>query len=142
MGSTDRQLLYRIELPLAAPVIMSGIRNMATMTIALAGIATFIGAGGLGVAIFRGITTYNLAMTLAGSVLIALLAIVVDLLLGLAEESTRRHLEPSSARRWKRSGARRASRRKLAPAVAAGAAVVLIAGGASRSRTAAVERTW
>ena len=47
MGSTDRQLLYRIELPLAAPVIMSGIRNMATMTIALAGIATFIGAGGL-----------------------------------------------------------------------------------------------
>ena len=130
MGSTDRQLLYRIELPLAAPVIMSGIRNMATMTIALAGIATFIGAGGLGVAIFRGITTYNLAMTLAGSVLIALLAIVVDLLLCLAEESTRRHLEPSSARRWKRSGARRASRRKLAPAVAAGAAVVLIAGGA------------
>ena len=130
MGSTDRQLLYRIELPLAAPVIMSGIRNMATMTIALAGIATFIGAGGLGVAIFRGITTYNLAMTLAGSVLIALLAIVVDLLLGLAEKSTRRHLEPSSARRRKRSGARRVSRRKLAPAVAAGAAVVLIAGGA------------
>ena len=130
MGSTDRQLLYRIELPLAAPVIMSGIRNMATMTIALAGIATFIGAGGLGVAIFRGITTYNLAMTLAGSVLIALLAIVVDLLLGLAEKSTRRHLEPSNARRRKRSGARRVSRRKLAPAVAAGAAVVLIAGGA------------
>ena len=130
MGSTDRQLLYRIELPLAAPVIMSGIRNMATMTIALAGIATFIGAGGLGVAIFRGITTYNLAMTLAGSVLIALLAIAVDLLLGLAEKSTRRHLEPSNARRRKRSGARRVSRRKLAPAVAAGAAVVLIAGGA------------
>ena len=130
MGSTDRQLLYRIELPLAAPVIMSGIRNMATMTIALAGIATFIGAGGLGVAIFRGITTYNLAMTLAGSVLIALLAIVVDLLLGLAEKSTRRHLEPSNARRRKRSGARRVSRRKLAPAVAAGAAVVLIASGA------------
>ena len=51
MGSTDRQLLYRIELPLAAPIIMSGIRNMATMTIALAGIASFIGAGGLGVAI-------------------------------------------------------------------------------------------
>ena len=127
MGSTDRQLLYRIELPLAAPVIMSGIRNMATMTIALAGIATFIGAGGLGVAIFRGITTNTMALTLAGSVLIALLAIAVDLLLGLAEKSTRRHLEPSSARRQKRSGARRTSRRKLAPAVAA---VVLIAGGA------------
>ena len=59
MGSTDRQLLYRIELPLAAPVIMSSIRTMATMTIALTGIASFIGAGGLGVAIYRGITTNN-----------------------------------------------------------------------------------
>ena len=116
---------------------MSGIRNMATMTIALAGIATFIGAGGLGVAIFRGITTNTMALTLAGSVLIALLAIAVDLLLGLAEKSTRRHLEPSSARRQKRSGARRTSRRKLAPAVAAGAALVLIAGGAF-----AFARTW
>ncbi len=66
MGATERQLLYRVELPLAAPVIMSGIRNMATMTIALAGIASFIGAGGLGVAIYRGITTNNLAMTLGG----------------------------------------------------------------------------
>ena len=102
MGSTDRQLLYRIELPLAAPVIMSGIRNMATMTIALAGIASFIGAGGLGVAIYRGITTNNLAMTLAGSVLIALLAIMVDLLLGLVEKSTRRHLEPSRQRTRRR----------------------------------------
>ncbi len=74
MGSTERQLLYRIELPLASPVIMSGVRNMATMTIALAGIASFIGAGGLGVAIYRGITTNNPGMTLAGSLLIAALA--------------------------------------------------------------------
>lgn len=121
MGSTDRQLLYRIELPLAAPVIMSGIRNMATMTIALAGIASFIGAGGLGVAIYRGITTNTIAMTLAGSILIALLAIVVDLLLGLAEKSTRRHLEPSTRR--KRGG-------RVGTVVAAGLAVVLVAGGA------------
>ena len=136
MGSTDRQLLYRIELPLAAPVIMSGIRNMATMTIALAGIASFIGAGGLGVAIYRGITTNNMAMTLAGSVLIALLAIAVDLLLGLAEKSTRRHLEPSDARRRKRAGTRRNAerrrgmRRRAGTVAAVGAAVVLIAGGA------------
>lgn len=105
MGSTDRQLLYRIELPLAAPVIMSGIRNMTTMTIALAGIASFIGAGGLGVAIYRGITTNNLALTLAGSVLIAVLAIVVDLVLGVAEKTTRRHLEPTRHRNTRR-GAR------------------------------------
>lgn len=47
MGSTRWQVLYKIKLPLALPVIMSGLRNMATMTIALAGIASFIGAGGL-----------------------------------------------------------------------------------------------
>ena len=110
MGSTDRQLLYRIELPLAAPIIMSGIRNMATMTIALAGIASFIGAGGLGVAIYRGITTNTLAMTLAGSVLIALLAIAVDLLLGLAEKATRRHLEPSPSRARRSASSRRWSK--------------------------------
>ena len=85
MGSTRLQVLFKIKLPLAMPVIMSGIRSMATMTIALAGIASFIGAGGLGVAIYRGITTNNGAMTLAGSLLIALLALVVDFLLGMGE---------------------------------------------------------
>lgn len=59
MGSTDGQVLRRIKLPLALPYIMSGIRSMATMTVALAGIASFVGAGGLGVAIYRGITTNN-----------------------------------------------------------------------------------
>ena len=47
MGSTRWQLLYKIKLPLALPVLMSGIRNMVTMTIALAGIASFVGAGGI-----------------------------------------------------------------------------------------------
>lgn len=63
------------------------------MTIALAGIASFIGAGGLGVAIYRGITTNNAAMTIAGSLLIALLAVVVDLLLGIVEKLTKRKSE-------------------------------------------------
>ncbi len=110
MGATERQLLYRVELPLAAPVIMSGIRNMATMTIALAGIASFIGAGGLGVAIYRGITTNNLAMTLAGSVLIAALAIVVDALLGLVEKRLRRPF--AAAGRRAGHGAQRAAGRR------------------------------
>lgn len=66
---------------------MSGIRNMVTMTIALTGIASFIGAGGLGVAIYRGITTNNTAMTLAGSLIIAFLAIFIDLFLGYIEKS-------------------------------------------------------
>ena len=86
MGSTRWQLLYKIKLPLALPVLMSGIRNMVTMTIALAGIASFVGAGGLGVAIYRGITTNNSAMTLVGSVLIALLALGFDYLLSKIEK--------------------------------------------------------
>ena len=86
MGSTRLQILFRIRLPLAMPVILSGIRRMVTMTIALAGIASFIGAGGLGVAIYRGITTNNAAMTMAGSLLIAALALVMDFLLGFAEK--------------------------------------------------------
>lgn len=48
MGNTDRQMLLHVKLPLALPVIFSGIRNMLTMTIAMAGIASFVGAGGLG----------------------------------------------------------------------------------------------
>lgn len=86
MGSTDFQILYKIKLPLALPVIMSGLRNMAIMTIALTGIASFIGAGGLGVAIYRGITTNNTAMTVAGSLLIALLAFAMDFVLGRVEK--------------------------------------------------------
>lgn len=91
MGSTKMQTLIKVKLPLAMPVIISGIRSMAVMTIALAGIASFIGAGGLGVAIYRGITTNNKAMTLVGSILIAVLAIVVDFLIGRAEKAVKRH---------------------------------------------------
>ncbi|MCR2033513.1 ABC transporter permease/substrate-binding protein [Anaerofustis stercorihominis] len=87
MGSTDFQILYKIKLPLAIPVIISGLRNMATMTIALAGIASFIGAGGLGVSIYRGITTNNTTMTVIGSFLIALLAVVIDFILGIIEKN-------------------------------------------------------
>lgn len=86
MGSTDKQILFKIKLPLALPVIMTGIRNMATMTIALAGIASFVGSGGLGVVIYRGITTNNPAMTLIGSLLVALLALIVDFILGMIEK--------------------------------------------------------
>lgn len=85
MGSTRVQELLRVKLPMAAGVILAGVRNMVVMTISVAGIASFVGAGGLGVAIYRGITIYNPAMTAAGSILIALLAIVCDLALGALE---------------------------------------------------------
>lgn len=86
MGSTKFQILYKIKVPLATAVILSGIRNMVVMTIALTGIASFIGAGGLGVAIYRGITTNNSVMTIAGSLLIAVLALVIDLIIGTIEK--------------------------------------------------------
>ncbi|WP_201756881.1 ABC transporter permease [Isachenkonia alkalipeptolytica] len=90
MGTTGKQLLLRIQLPLALPVIIAGFRIMVVMTIALGGIASFIGAGGLGVAIWRGITTSFPEMTVAGSLLVALLAIVVDLILGIIEKVVRK----------------------------------------------------
>ena len=91
MGSTKLQQLFKVKLPLALPVLMSGIRNMVTMTIALAGIASFVGAGGLGVAIYRGITTNNSAMTFLGSLLIALLALIFDFILGIMEKRLTNH---------------------------------------------------
>lgn len=91
MGSTKLQQLFKVKLPLALPVLMSGIRNMVTMTIALAGIASFVGAGGLGVAIYRGITTNNSAMTFLGSLLIAILALIFDFILGFIEKRLTNH---------------------------------------------------
>ena len=90
MGSTRFQIMTKIKLPLAAGVIIAGVRNMVVMTISVSAIASFIGAGGLGVAIYRGITIYDSAMTFCGSFLIALLAIVSDLLLGLLERKVKK----------------------------------------------------
>jgi len=86
MGSTPFQVLLRIKLPMAAGVILAGVRNMVVMTVSVAGIASFVGAGGLGVSIYRGITIYNPAMTAAGSILIAALAVLLDLILGRVEK--------------------------------------------------------
>lgn len=90
LGSTRWQLLYKIQLPLALPVILAGIRNMVVMIIALGGISSFIGAGGLGVAVYRGITTNNMTLTVAGSILIALIALTADFLIGRLEKRIRR----------------------------------------------------
>lgn len=65
---------------------------MIVMTIALCGIASFVGAGGLGVAIYRGITTNNMAMTVAGSLLIAALALIADLVAGIFEKKLYRKI--------------------------------------------------
>ncbi len=85
MGTNQFQIIYKIKFPLALPVILTGFKNMVIMTIALAGIASFVGAGGLGVAIYRGITTNNTALNVAGSLLIAILALVSDFMISLVE---------------------------------------------------------
>lgn len=91
-GANSWQIITQIELPMAFPVIFSGFRNMVVMVIAMGGIASFIGAGGLGVAVFRGISTYNMALTAAGALMIALLALVTDWLLGKAERAVKKRL--------------------------------------------------
>lgn len=90
MGCTNPQMIFKIKLPLALPMILAGFRNMVVMTIALAGICSYIGAGGLGLAIYRGITTNHQAMTVAGSLLIALLALGSDILIGAWERRIKR----------------------------------------------------
>jgi len=87
MGSTKLQMLIKIRLPLAFPVILTGIRSMVVMAVSIAGIASFIGAGGLGQAIYRGIATNNQTLMLAGSMIIALIAILLDTLFSFCEQS-------------------------------------------------------
>ena len=105
MGSTRFQVLRRISLPLAMPVILAGIRNMTTMTIALAGIASFIGAGGLGIAIYRGITTNNAALAFDGSLLIACLALLADTGLSRVEKRAFRRRSGVKGRSWRKFAA-------------------------------------
>lgn len=85
MGMTERQLLRQVELPLALGVIMGGIRLATVIGIGIATIAAFIGAGGLGVFIFQGISMVDNDVILAGAVPAALLALAADRALGAAE---------------------------------------------------------
>jgi osmoprotectant transport system permease protein len=93
MGMTRRQILWMIELPLARTVIMAGVRTSAVLTIGVATLATFIGAGGLGDLIMRGIDMIDTPMILTGAIPAALLAILFDvLLMGLDRVMTPRAL--------------------------------------------------
>ena len=85
MGMTGRQRLLRVELPLAAPTILAGVRIAAVTTIGTATIAAAIGGGGLGVFIFRGIASVDVSQILAGAVPAALLALAADGGLGWIE---------------------------------------------------------
>ena len=85
MGMTVRQILWRVEMPLAARTILAGIRVATVTTIGTATIAAAIGGGGLGVFIFRGIASVDTAQILAGAVPAACIALAADGALGLLE---------------------------------------------------------
>jgi osmoprotectant transport system permease protein len=89
LGMTDRQILRDVRLPLAAPVIMAGIRTAAVVNVGTATLAAFIGAGGLGEPIVSGLALSDTRMILSGAIPAALLALVVDGGLGLVERYTR-----------------------------------------------------
>jgi len=77
MGMTDGQLLRQVQIPLAAPTIMAGIRGATVTTIGTATIAAAIGGGGLGVFIFRGVASVDTVQILAGALPAALIALMV-----------------------------------------------------------------
>jgi osmoprotectant transport system permease protein len=78
MGMTSMQRLRQVEIPIAVPVIMAGVRTAVVMNIGVAAIAAYIGAGGLGVLISRGISQTDPRQLIAGALAVSLLAIVAD----------------------------------------------------------------
>jgi osmoprotectant transport system permease protein len=83
MGMTENQILWQVELRLAVPTILAGVRVATVLTIGIATIAAAVGAGGLGEFIFRGLAMVNNQLILAGAIPAAALALLADLVLGL-----------------------------------------------------------
>lgn len=89
MGLTQSQLLFQVQLPLAASVILSGIRIAVVISVGLATIAAAIGAGGLGEFIFRGLAMVDDRVILAGAIPAAILALTADVSVGFVERRLR-----------------------------------------------------
>ncbi|MFP4128764.1 MAG: ABC transporter permease [Desulfonatronovibrio sp.] len=87
MGMSKWELLREVEIPLAVPVILAGLKTAAVMNIGIAAIAAYIGAGGLGVFIQQGIARSHESMILTGALAVSLLAIVVDLGMSFLEKA-------------------------------------------------------
>lgn len=96
LGLTDRQILREIELPLAIPTIMAGLRTATVVSVGVATLAAFIGAGGLGEHITKGLYLNNTGMLLAGAIPAALLALAADSALGWIEARVAPSLAGSS----------------------------------------------
>jgi osmoprotectant transport system permease protein len=122
MGMTESQILRRVEMPLAFPTILAGIRIATVWTIGIATIAAAVGAGGLGEYIFRGLAMVNNNVILAGAIPAAALALLADILLGLLERRVRPESRKSKTPRaaWPGAGAAAAAALVLVVLLAAG----------------------
>ena len=130
LGLSGRQVLLRVELPLALPTLMAGLRVATVIGVGVATIAAAIGAGGLGVFIFRGIATVNNSLILAGALPAAAIALAADGGLGLLERRLAQR-RPKGARRGGRRSRRVAgSLAALALAAVVGLRLLPSAGGA------------
>jgi len=87
MGMTGRQVLWRVELPLALPLLMAGVRTAAVEVVATATLAAYVSYQDLGTFIFAGLNTQNHVETFAGGVLVAALALVTDVVLATAQRA-------------------------------------------------------
>lgn len=96
MGMATFQVLGRIELPLALPVVIAGLRTATVDVIATATLAPFIGGGGLGVYIYQGLNTSDNTITLVGVIPVALLTLGAELILGSTERVARRAVGQAS----------------------------------------------
>lgn len=86
MGMTRMQLIWNVELPIAIPLILSGIRLSSVYVISWATLASYIGAGGLGDFVFNGLNSYQPELIISAAVMVTLLALIADFVLSLAEK--------------------------------------------------------
>lgn len=85
VGMTSLQIVVRVELPIALPIILGGLRNATLQVISTATIAAYVGHGGLGRYLFDGLAVNDYSQVVAGAIVVALLAVVVDLLLAVVQ---------------------------------------------------------
>jgi osmoprotectant transport system permease protein len=94
MGLTKRQIFWQLELPLALPVLLAGLRIVTVQAIGLAVVAALIGAGGLGTFVFEGLGQYAVDLVLLGALPVIFLALAADFMLQILSTMLRRRFAP------------------------------------------------
>lgn len=122
IGLTKLQILIKVQIPLALPVIMAGIRISAVTAVGLMTMAAFIGAGGLGFLVFSGIRTVNNNQILAGAIPACILALFVDYLVGLVEKL----VTPISLQKTANSKEKQKKQRKIQKGILSATAILLV----------------